>query len=172
MPVSVRAWLDEANLNIGSHHTVCLQRIAAPCQSELRGMWTGLTVHAHVHTLKWMCTKWVSYSKSYSPPLPSTLPLLPLWPQGFGRENQGGETASISVVSDFSCLQLVFFRKHLLGFQIHQRKCSATSLPGHMAKVTVRAKKMKSGDTIKPHVECVMRRLQLALWFCLKCRDT
>lgn len=70
MPVSVRARLDEANLNIGSHHTVCLQRIAAPCQSELRGMWTGLTVHAHVHTLKWMCTKWVSYSKSYSPPLP------------------------------------------------------------------------------------------------------
>lgn len=137
MPVSVRAWLDEANLNIGSHHTVCLQRIAAPCQSELRGMWTGLTVHAHVHTLKWMCTKWVSYSKSYSPPFPSTLPLLPPVATGFlERANQGGEAASISVVSDFSCLQLVFFRKHLLGFQIHQRKCSATSLPGQMAKVT------------------------------------
>lgn len=32
MPVSVRAWLDAANLNIGLHRTVCLLRIVTPRQ--------------------------------------------------------------------------------------------------------------------------------------------
>lgn len=44
-------------------------RIGALRQPQLRGMWAVLTVYAHVHTLKLMCRRWISYSESYHPPL-------------------------------------------------------------------------------------------------------
>lgn len=136
MPVSVRA--HEANLNTGPHRPACLQRTAAPCQWELRGMWAGLTVHAHVHTLEWN----VYTGRGFR----TVIMLLPLPPVSSppsrpqGSEREGGKVErqpALVPVSDFDSHQLVFFRKHLLGHRLHQRKSSPTSLPVGTVKVTV-----------------------------------
>lgn len=164
MPVSVRAV--EANLNTGPHRPVCLLRIVAPCQWELRGMRAGLTVHAHVHTLEWnVYTDWGFRTVKATPP--SSHIFLSLRPQGSEREGGTVERQpALVLVSDFDSHQLVFFRKHLLGHRPHQRKSSPTSLPVGMVKVTVQLRGRRwrveeDGASFKAHVECLQCHQQL-----------
>lgn len=133
--------------------TVCLLRIVAPHWWELRGMRTGLkSICTCSHTSMNVCMDG-GFGKVGAIPPPAALPLATGSRDGRKVERQ----PALALVSDFGRLRLVFFRKHLLGLQLHQRKRSPTSLPGRTAKVT-----LHSGERGE---ECVKHHQEITLWF-------
>lgn len=131
--LSGRSWTSQS---VDLRCRVCLLRIVASLQAEAgRNVNKTYSKSTCSHDCINVCRGGRFHTVRANPlHTPSHTPLSPL-AAGFREGGEVGKQPALVLVSDFGHLWLVFFRKHLLGLQLHEGKRSPTWLPGQLARV-------------------------------------